>query len=377
MTTDAGTPGTDAPAPPPTEATPGGPLRLTRSRSDRKLAGVCGGLGAYTGVDPVVFRVVIAVSALLGGVGLVAYVLAWIVVPEAPDGPERAVSRSQPARLDLVALVVVGLAALHLLSQPWGRGGFRIDFAPLLLIGAAIWWWRRDRDQRPVNHDVTPTTIHASGGDVPADQLVGSSAAPDPAAARLPRLTFSAVVLTAGVFATLAAAGVAVNPTVALATCLLVAAVGLVASAWYGTRGGLIALCAILAVATIVSSVVSVPLRGGVGERTWNPSSAAELRDRYRLGAGEARLDLTQLDDLDEVRRVKVSVGVGELRVLVPAGIAVDVTARAGLGDLRILGRDNEGVGAEVDRSVDGDGDSEGRLVLDLQVGAGEIRVDR
>ncbi|MFD7643219.1 PspC domain-containing protein [Kitasatospora sp. NPDC059795] len=60
---------------------------LTRSSRHRVVAGVCGGLGRYLDIDPVVFRVVIAVLGLTGGLGLFLYGLAWLVVPrEAADG---------------------------------------------------------------------------------------------------------------------------------------------------------------------------------------------------------------------------------------------------------------------------------------------------
>jgi phage shock protein C len=58
--------------------------RLTRSRDDRWLGGVCGGVAAYTGIDVTLVRLVVAVGTVLGlGSLLVAYLVAWIVMPEA------------------------------------------------------------------------------------------------------------------------------------------------------------------------------------------------------------------------------------------------------------------------------------------------------
>lgn len=56
--------------------------RLYRSRKERILGGVCGGLGNYFNVDPVFIRLICAVLFFLGGIGLLAYILAWIIVPE-------------------------------------------------------------------------------------------------------------------------------------------------------------------------------------------------------------------------------------------------------------------------------------------------------
>jgi phage shock protein C len=59
--------------------------RLYRSRKDRMLGGVCGGLGEHIDVDPTIIRVVWAVVTLLTiGTGLLAYIIAWILIPEEP-----------------------------------------------------------------------------------------------------------------------------------------------------------------------------------------------------------------------------------------------------------------------------------------------------
>ena len=60
--------------------------RLYRSRTNRKLAGVCGGLAQYFNTDATLIRVLFVVLALLGGPGLVIYLVLWIVVPEEPLG---------------------------------------------------------------------------------------------------------------------------------------------------------------------------------------------------------------------------------------------------------------------------------------------------
>jgi phage shock protein C len=60
--------------------------RLYRSRRDRKIAGVCGGLAEYWGIDPVIPRLVWVVLALAAGTGLLAYVICWIVIPNEPVG---------------------------------------------------------------------------------------------------------------------------------------------------------------------------------------------------------------------------------------------------------------------------------------------------
>jgi phage shock protein C len=57
--------------------------RLYRSKKDRMIAGVCGGLGEYLEVDPTIVRLLWVVVTLVSlGVGLIAYLIAWIIVPE-------------------------------------------------------------------------------------------------------------------------------------------------------------------------------------------------------------------------------------------------------------------------------------------------------
>jgi phage shock protein C len=60
------------------------PKRLFRSKNDRVLGGVCGGLGNFFTLDPVLVRVLWAISFFVGGVGLLAYIIAWIIIPEEP-----------------------------------------------------------------------------------------------------------------------------------------------------------------------------------------------------------------------------------------------------------------------------------------------------
>ena len=61
--------------------------RLYRSRTERMLGGVCGGLGVYFTIDPTLIRVLFVVLALASGAGLIAYLLLLIIVPIEPVPP--------------------------------------------------------------------------------------------------------------------------------------------------------------------------------------------------------------------------------------------------------------------------------------------------
>ena len=58
--------------------------KLYRSNSDKMLAGVCGGLGEFLGLDPTLVRLVFALLAILGGPGIILYFIMWIIVPYGP-----------------------------------------------------------------------------------------------------------------------------------------------------------------------------------------------------------------------------------------------------------------------------------------------------
>ncbi|OGC92772.1 MAG: PspC domain-containing protein [candidate division Zixibacteria bacterium RBG_16_48_11] len=59
--------------------------RIYRSRSDKVIAGVCGGLAEYFGIDRVLIRIVWVVTVICAGTGILAYIIAWILIPKEPE----------------------------------------------------------------------------------------------------------------------------------------------------------------------------------------------------------------------------------------------------------------------------------------------------
>ena len=144
-------PRTDPTGPDPSPAAPPPPPRRLARRSDeRLLGGVAGGVADYLGIDVVLVRLAFVVAAFLGGVGVIAYLIGWIVLPVAPTAPG-----VEAAHADRRQLIGYGLVALGLLTIG-GRLGWTIRgdgaFWPVLLIalGAAVLWLRtRDtQDER-------------------------------------------------------------------------------------------------------------------------------------------------------------------------------------------------------------------------------------
>jgi len=64
-----------------------GPKKLVRTKDDRMIAGVCGGIARYAGVDPVLVRLAMVALAIFAGAGALLYIAGWIIIPE-EDKPE-------------------------------------------------------------------------------------------------------------------------------------------------------------------------------------------------------------------------------------------------------------------------------------------------
>lgn len=60
--------------------------KLYRSQTNRKIAGVCGGIGEYLNLDPTVIRLIWVLLAFFAGTGLLAYLIAALIIPENPNG---------------------------------------------------------------------------------------------------------------------------------------------------------------------------------------------------------------------------------------------------------------------------------------------------
>ncbi len=64
--------------------------RLYRDRRDKIICGVCGGIAEYVDVDPVVVRLIWAIVALISkGLGILAYLIAWVIIPEEPTSKQK------------------------------------------------------------------------------------------------------------------------------------------------------------------------------------------------------------------------------------------------------------------------------------------------
>ena len=294
--------------------------RLERSRSDRMIAGVSGGLARYFEIHPAVFRVGFVVLTLLGGAGLLIYAAAALVIPD--EGKEDSVAtaalrnrRDRPWPLIGLGLLAVAGAILLSRATLWPDGDVWWLF---LIAGGVILWLTRHPSSAAPTDGVEPAAMDAE-------------ATPRPRRRRVRR-----------VFGWLAI-------VVASLVALLVIAVA------------------------IFAAVFDVHPGRGIGEQSYVVTGPEALQDEYRLGIGSVELDLSEMRFPLGVTYVETRVDVGDVRIILPPGVALRGYAEARAGHIDLLGREDDGWNADV--ALAGTGDR----VLDLEahVGAGSVRVER
>jgi phage shock protein C len=114
--------------------------KLYRSRTNSMIAGVCGGLGEYLDVDPNILRVVAVLLIFAKGIGLLAYLIGWIVIPRRPEMEAEVVTAEKSERNRLLPgliLIVIGVVFLVNNLIPWF--GFSYLWPVILIVlGVAL-----------------------------------------------------------------------------------------------------------------------------------------------------------------------------------------------------------------------------------------------
>ncbi|MGW4897656.1 PspC domain-containing protein [Kitasatospora sp. NPDC004240] len=165
--------------------------------------------------------------------------------------------------------------------------------------------------------------------------------------------------------------------TTMLASALLVVGLALVVGARWGRARGLTLVALLLTVSLSVVGDSPASMQNAFGERNWSAVSAADLQDKYVLGVGEGTLDLSRLDPAGGTLHTEVEIGIGELKVLLPPDVTVNLTTRNLLGDVKVA--DMKADSGHVSRTyqlnpLNGQA-PKGTLDLKLTVGLGEIKV--
>ncbi|MET8244789.1 PspC domain-containing protein [Streptomyces sp. NPDC005202] len=415
--------------------------RFRRDRRHKMIAGVCAGLGRQCDMDPVIFRITLAVLAATGGIGLIFYGFAWLFVPY-DDEDENEVRKLLTGRVDgqALAAVLFALVGCGVFLSMLSNGGV-LTFAAvlsLLLAGAGYWsqhrgtpdpdplaaqavadappeaqappvptaypsWWRdpivkdgthvggtgylwgpRDSHDRDIAAAVTISLGTYGSEDIRPPRA-------EPPRPRGPRWIGGWVFLLA-----LVAGGLGTGLTwddhalgtslqTGLSCALAVFGLGIAVSAFVGRTGvGSVLLAIITAALLAGSAALPKDISTHWIHRTWQPTAVAGVQQNYDLGTGEGTLDLTRIHlGKGQTLTTGAQVGVGRLRVIVPPGVTVRATIDVGVGDIQLPGDSPQDVDVAPGKHQQvtlppAPGDTgTGTLDLNLQVGMGQAEVSR
>ncbi|KUM96692.1 hypothetical protein AQI88_11185 [Streptomyces cellostaticus] len=368
------------------------------------IAGVCAGLGRQTEMDPVIFRITLAVLAATGGIGLLFYGFAWLLVPYEEE-EENEVRKLLTGRVDghALAAVMFALVGCGIFLTMLKNGGV-LTFAvvlSLLLAGSGYWsrrrgahgpdplaaqaaadappeaqappvatyypsWWRD-----PIVKDGT----HVGGtgylwgpGDARNRDLVSavdvgvatpwthsSSLRPsrtEPPIPRGPRWIGGWVFLLA-----LLAGGLGAGLTwethplgtslqAGLASALAVLGLGIALSAFLGRTGARMVFLAIVT-AALLAGATALPkdITTHWKRASWQPAAMADVQPAYDLGSGVGTLDLTRVQLAGgQTVTTHAEVGAGQLKVIVPTDATVQMSIDVGMGDIQLPGDNRKDV---------------------------------
>ncbi len=370
---------------------------LRRSRTDRKVAGVAGGLGRHLDLDPTIIRVLLVVLVFFGGAGLVVYAAMWLLVPEEDTG--RSVIGAKDSTRNVLLIGTLAVGALLAFSDSWN--GFGVGW-PLAVVAIVLFAVMLTRDRTrgggvaavPPEHAPPaygpPGYGPAAYGPPPSDggppTAVWAPPPPPPAPLDprrtgpllfLPTLALLALVL--GGLGLWDAAGGPVADAAYPAAALAVIGLALVLGAFVGRAGGLILLGLVSSVA-IGGAAVANPSYSGERDLVLRPTSAVDLADGYSVPAGRIELDLRDLAEPSAVdgRRLDLHVNVGEIVVIVPRGMAVTVDATIdGAGMIELPNAVRDGWGTALSRDLPSRATtttSTVELSLDLDFGHIQVR---
>jgi phage shock protein PspC (stress-responsive transcriptional regulator) len=390
---------TDAPQEPGPGAPPGAPEprnlgALRRSRSDRHIAGVAGGLAQHLRIDPIIIRVALVVLVFFGGAGLVLYIGGWLFVPE--EGGSSAIVRLDGRSRSFVLYVVAGLAALALLGDtaghlhaPWPV--LIVGVIVLLVIGERRGELRLPGRRSPApaaqqppfeahapayppaeTTQVAPEPVAATAATAyrtpdqpfaipPADPTRPVATAPSNPRKRGPILfwfTLALIALAEGILGMVDLAGASVAGPAYAALPVAIIGLMLVLGAFWGRAGGLILLGFVASVVLAGSLAADKwELDGNGGSVTYSPTTSSEVRDTYRMGTGELIVDLSDVTDPAALagRSIDVSGHVGNLEIIVPAQLSATADAAIkGPGQVDVFGDGHGGFDSRLSRSVTG-----------------------
>jgi phage shock protein PspC (stress-responsive transcriptional regulator) len=324
-----------------------GPKRLTRSRSDRMVGGVCGGLGRYFNVDPLLFRIGAVALVFLGGAGLLLYLAALLLVPN--EGEAAAIAPGAQGRSR--GLVILGVVVLLVIAWPFlffgGAlfAGIGIPLAVLVGTGVLVWWLVSGEGPSGEVKDVARRAALGVG-----------------------------ILLLCFVLFFVAGFVAAVGPSWLISALIILGGAGIAVGAFLSPVRWLVLPALTIALAAGTVAAADIDADGGIGNREYRPGSSVDLRDRYELGIGKLEVDLRDTDLPKGDVPLDLRVGIGEARLIVPENVCVATEADVGAGNVSTFGNDHGGIDVNYEDAPDAPPTTT-RILLRGDVGVGEVRV--
>lgn len=371
--------------------------RLRRSVTDRKVAGVAGGLGRHLDIDPLILRVAFVVLVFFGGAGLIVYGACWLLVPE--DGSPKAAINLDDKSRSIVLIVIGAIAALAMIGDSWGGNWFPWPLAVIALV--ALWLLTRNSPpSRPVPpappappaapYDpaayaapaaettyVAPPTyqqpVYYTEPIKPFDSYVRP---PNPRK-RGPILfwfTLALIALSEGLLGIIDLAGADVATSAYPALAVGICGVMLLVGSFFGRAGGIIVVGLVSAVVLAITTAVG---HWDVDRTTPTPASAAMVEDTYSMNNGEIILDLRDVSDVNALdgRTIELDGEAGHIEVILPRFLGATVHADIdGPGNIRLFGDETGDWGFTKSAT---NGLDQPHITIDAQLNVGEIEVHR
>lgn len=329
------------------------PVRLpSKQGGNAKVAGVCEGIGIRYQIDPVLIRLFFVVSGVFGA-GIAAYLLAWMCMPRysVPVSPVEALwtpghtkDRNHGWWLLIAFLIFSGIL---------GSGATKL-FGPasaITYLALLTMWWALHKKQ-----PIPPRGLLTTEFTIPEDDPTMKNEDQYPQ----PQPDLSEITPVDGYYAPFAQQSADAPQWDPLAHNQYNSWDMQVAPptpakkhrVWPWIVGGVVGTGAVL---TVGAGVIVMGIdpghfeedTSGIGDVYLSPTNG-DLADNYSSGVGEMDLDFSQLTELDRVRNVQISSGIGEVKVTLPDNVPINLTCSAGVGtthcDVGNLAEHNDGL---------------------------------
>ncbi len=373
---------------------PGPARRLVRPHGDRILAGVAAGIGHRLDMPVWLVRVLFVIAATFGGFGVIAYVAAWLLIPE--EGSEDAPAARLVDGLGRSGWIGIGIAVLGLMAVNGAMDLFEpgaVFGLAMVVIGVLVYTGKTPIKvasneavapaetmaavASPTPSPATETGWAGSTPPPPAGHGTPSAPPPPPAppAPRSPlgRFTVAAGLIVLGTMALIERLGyVDLVPRHYLSAAMAMTAIGLIVGTWFGRARGLIVLGIALTPMLVLSPLAEIEYRD-FGQVVVRPASVGEIQPVYTRDVGTLIVDLSALDLQGQSLEITAHVDLGELVIVVPSDAAVTGSARVDLGDVHVFGAEKGGIGT-ISEQIDRPG-SNGTIDLNASTDVGRVLI--